>query len=163
MARLSPRSLFHEQSLPHSCVAACMAMVQRWRGEVPTEAEFARHGDGNFESLGGMDGVTIENPKDDSLGITIRRHLFDDCIVALCVSGPPYVRATASAQAASAHGTLCAPGTHGGPRHAIVIYRAEGDSFDVLDPWYTAASQPLGLSEDDLLKCYMGPLAVARR
>lgn len=153
----------HEQSWPSSCVPACMCMIQRWRGERATEEAFhdpattAGSGLHLARSLPGTRSLPLYGTED------IRLSLNTDEIVVAVVHGPPYVlwQRRVYPDLQSRHGPLCPPGSYGGPLHAIVLARDDAGQFDVLDPYFPNAAQPLRMTHDDFERCFAGHAVAA--
>lgn len=71
------------------------------------------------------------------------------------VFGPPWV-AGLPAGTSGPHGDLGPRGAPGKPYHSVLIVAWEGDSFFVLDPFYSNANQPFEVSDDEFLASLMG-------
>lgn len=160
------REHHHPQSYPNSCVPACMCIVQRWRGVAPTEDAFHAGADREGHSIGivrWLGDVELVPTHADEFA-ELRFAVMSGALGIVVVSGPPYVRwLEATYPLASPHGKLCPPGTHGRPRHALVVCGYDHDEWLVLDPWFPGDGQPLRMAEDDLVSCFAGLAAVARR
>ena len=81
------------------------------------------------------------------------------------VCGPRYVQhlGTQPRGLRSRHGDLAAPGSWGGPFHSVVIVGRTDSGFELLDPYYPAGGQPIGIDDDAMLDVYACELVVAGR
>ena len=53
--------------------------------------------------------------------------------------------------------------THNTPHHAIYVFGASEDAFDVYDPWHYAERQPIELLYDELAHAWTGMMLIATR
>jgi hypothetical protein len=49
------------------------------------------------------------------------------------------------------------------PHHALYVFGASGESFEVYDPWHTDEGQPLHLAWDELVRAWTGMMLVATK
>lgn len=156
-----------EQNYEDSCVPACMCMIQLWRGQAPTEDEF--HLGANLDGHN-FDLVLRELPRTRELPPMapgdedeIRLALVQGQRVIASVLGPPYVQWQREnyPRVTSKHGHLCAPGTWGGPLHAILLIAWRADAYELYDPWFPADQQPFKMSDLVFAKCFAGLAVVA--
>lgn len=157
-----------EQTLTHACVAACVGMVLRARGEPHDEAVMMAGNDNGFpeplaaKMLRGRYSVV----EDDGLLGLLDLVGEDRCLI-VRICGPRYIRDLGESPAGhqSRHGRLAAPGERGGP-HAVLVIDADESAVTFLDPYYPAEGQPIVMTRVQLLGMFMGDVidvAVARR
>jgi hypothetical protein len=156
----------HEQTRPDSCVAACICIVHRFRGEAIPEDDARAETQGGRASIAAIAAVArarrIRAAEWQGDVEEVRLALTRGEIVITQVLGHPYVRALRRhhADLASRHGDLCAPGDFNGPPHSVAIVRREPGALLVLDPYYPAERQPLRLTDEDFDACF-GAIAFA--
>lgn len=161
-----------EQALSHSCLAACVGMVRRARGEAHDEvAMMAGRELTSFPEeqaatlLGGAFLGYIED--DDLLRECDAVMGGDQClIVRICLPLHVKLCGPRPGGSASRYGHLAPPGDMGGP-HAVLVVDAADGTVTFLDPWYPAEGQPFVVARAVLVQMFMGdvirvPLAPAR-
>jgi hypothetical protein len=134
-----------EQTSPLSCVAACVCMVRRRRGERIDERAIleAWGSDGPFalsvhaRDLGEPDDPSAINPLARSSRGLLRSVLGDGRWVIITIVPPPYSSL---------------------PHAIILIAVSEDDQFLGLDPGKPTGAQPIALSEDELVEQWTGEL-----
>jgi hypothetical protein len=151
-------SIHHLQTWPDSCVAAAMCMIQRWRGEAPTESRF--HNENScysysyIKTLPGIEARLV----DPGMEHELRLDLFDQVVVVLALTrNYEGWRSTAYPDLRSPHGTM----TSG--HHMVVLISATDDGYRLLDPFYPGSAQPLEVSDDDFVGWFTGLAFIASR
>ena len=146
----------HEQSTPSSCVAACVCIVRRFRGEPITPADQAADATPRRAHLGTIRGLGRVSSIGDEPEIRIA--LARGHIVVAQVLGHPYVSWLNAKHGAlrSRHPPMCAPGNFDGPPHAVVIVGADTNGLRILDPYFPANGQPLHMTYEDFQRCFGG-------
>ena len=153
---------FHcEQQRPNSCVAACICMVLRWRGQSASEEELHQNACFKGQSLAYAALKLGAKHCAGSLG-QIKFWLASERLLIVKVSGPPLVKISAPL-GISCHGELCPPGDWGGPFHAVVFIASVDQNLLYLDPWFPKNNQPREISEDNFERVFSGELIVAER
>jgi len=152
-------SIHHLQTWPDSCVAAAMCMIQRWRGEDPTEARFYEQNTGRLPAyittLPRVEARFVEPGMEHELRLSLRR----DQVVVVMVLARNYEswRSTAYPNLRSPHGTM----TSG--YHMVVLISGTRDVYRVFDSFYPATEQPLKVSNDDFVSWFVGHAFIASR
>lgn len=158
MTAAEAMNIHHLQRWPDSCVAASMCMIQRWRGEDPSEARF--HG---------------QNPRRDPMTIhrTLPRvHVRElgpgqehELALPLVLGRPVIVTAMASLYepwCSRTYPRLQSPhGRMGQALHMIVLVSRVRDGYRLLDPFYPGEPQPLEVSDDDFERWFAGHAFIA--
>jgi len=140
----------HEQQYPDSCIAACMCMIQRWRGQAPTEARFHESQEPRpLETvceLGGVEFTDVEIGDERRMRIELSRGKR----IITFVLGAPYIAIVAPKYPAlrSRHGPMCEPAKYNGPLHALVLVSCSDSAYHYLDPYLPGSGQPLALTDD---------------
>lgn len=139
-----------EQAHPDACVAACVEMVARARGEAISWEEVYEH---DLKTL-----VTVVHRLGGELGYIESDDFFDELelwllqtrLVVAQLSGPRYVLEAGEEPGGSPsrHGRLAEAGTVGGPFHTVVVvgFDREADAVCFLDPYYPGQGQPIRLA-----------------
>lgn len=153
----------YEQSWTNSCIPACMCIVQKWRGDIPTEA--LHHEDPSvrghpYRRACRLDAAVygaLSSEEEDGL----IPHIVEGGIVLIGVFNREYSawQRGAYPDLRSKHGVLWTPGKYGGPResHAVVLVRWDDASgFWLLDPWFPSDGQPLLMKKSDFTTCFNG-------
>jgi hypothetical protein len=142
-----------------------MAIVQRWRRLVPTEALFhdgvsnRGHGIALVERLDRIRRLDSGDAEDE-----IRRELLmGEVLIVSLVLGAPYATWLRRVQPrlVSRHGQLCEAGPSDGPLHAVVLVGVRPGGLDLLDPFFPPDRQPLHIGDDDFSRCFSGIARVA--
>lgn len=149
----------HEQSAPDTCVAACICMILRLRGESAEESAIHSEHPGLSLVLAMRDAHHVSAYDVEELRVS----LGTDEVVAITVHGPPYVKWQESAypDLVSGHGRMCAPADFGGPLHAVLLVGCDEDGFFLLDPYFASHGQPLYMTQRALLRCFSGHAVAA--
>lgn len=159
------REWHHPQTWADSCVPACMCIVQRWRGQAPTEEQFhrpaPRSGNPAHLALALPGARRLPTYETDEIHLALRT----DELVVVCVLSRPYVQWQERCYPGlrSPHGRLCEPGDFGGSLHAVVLTRRCEDGFHLLDPYFAPEGQPLQMSDDDFERCFGGAATAVER
>ena len=146
-------------------MAACMCMIQRWRGQPPTEARFHESPEprplASVCDLGGAEFPDVGVGDERRMRLELLR---GKRIIAF-VLGAPYIAIVAPKYPAlrSRHGPMCEPGTSNGPLHAIVLVSCSASAYQYLDPYLPGAAQPLELTDDEFERCFAGYAAIFTR
>jgi hypothetical protein len=159
--------LHYEQTHANSCVAACMCMIQLFRGQAPTEQAFHQGVGPRGQSpqaiftLGGVTSIRCGLGEDHRTLIATAL-LSREVLVVIQVLSHPYVRWLAGAYPTlrTRHGILNVPGDYDGLPHAVVLAGRADDGFGLLDPYFLPDEQALYLPDDDF-ESFFGGLALA--
>ena len=155
----------YEQSWANSCIPACIVIAERWRGRSADEE--ALHAgatrDGHALDLAtSLPGARrLRAAQTEDLAVALAQ----DCVAIVTVSGPAWTSwvAASNLRFRSRHGRLCAPGTFGGPLHALVLLGRKPGLFLVLDPWFPANAQPIEVDDDSFERVWAGEAIVVAR
>ncbi|MDC0748109.1 hypothetical protein [Polyangium mundeleinium] len=151
----------HEQTHRDSCVAACMCIIQKWRGEAPTEAAFHESASTGpqilgrrIRELGGARYAALAQDEERTLDL----HLVDGGLVVVGVFGLLFAdwQRRVYGQLISRHGEMSRAYSQKGYPHAIVLVERSGDGYRLLDPWFPAMHQPLFIERSDFSNCFDG-------
>jgi hypothetical protein len=159
------------QSTSSSCVAACVCIVRRLRGEEPSDAEWQFEREctdfRNLDPAARLPGAYVlrgKTPEDDLREQQIA--LAQGDVVVTCVLGAPYMAwlAREYPRLSSPHGRLAPPGSWGGPLHAVVLVERVRRVISLLDPYHEKDPQPLQIEDEDLALCLgVAGVAIPRR
>lgn len=158
----------HEQTHRDSCVAACMCIIQKWRGEEPTEAAFhesAKAGPQNLArripELGGARFAALAPDEERTIDV----HLGDGGLVVVGVFGLYFAnwQRRTYVQLESRHGELSRAYSQKGYPHAIVLVEGSRYGYRLLDPWFPATDQPLLIERYDFSRCFDGNTVLVDR
>jgi hypothetical protein len=152
-------SIHHLQTWPDSCVAAAMCMIQRWRGEVPTEAQFHQvnswHSPHYIKTLPRVEAHSVERGMEQELRLYLRR---GQVVVATAlVQNYENWRSTAYPSLHSPHGMMSSF------YHMVVLISGTRDEYHLFDPFYPDDAQPLKVSSDDFTGWFTGLAFIASR
>jgi len=152
-------SIHHLQSWPDSCIAAAMCMIQRWRGEAPTEAQFHQANSWlrphYIATLPRVEAHSVERNMEQELRLYLKH---DRVVVATAlVQNYESWRSTAYPNLRSPHGTMSAL------YHMVVLISGTDDGYRLLDPFYPADAQPLEVFDDDFVGWFTGLAFIASR
>lgn len=153
-------SIHHFQTWPDSCVAAAMCMIQRWRGEAPTEKRFYDEnpwGDPHYisETLPRIEARLVEPNMEHELRLDLR--LDRVVVVKALVRNYEGWRSTAYPHLRSHHGTM----TSG--HHMVVLISGTDDGYLLHDPFYPGDAQPLEASDKAFVDWFVGLAFIASR
>jgi hypothetical protein len=135
----------HYQTWPDSCVAAAMCMIQRWRGEDPTEARFHEENPWripeHITTLPRIEKRFVESGRELELRLYLQ---LDQVVVATAlVQNYENWRSTAYPNLCSRHGTMGTSSLY----HMVVLISATRDGYLLFDPFYPGDAQPLEVSD----------------
>ena len=150
-------SIHHLQSWPDSCVAAAMCMIQRWRGQAPTEAHFHQANSWlrphYIKTLPRVEDHSVERDMEHEIRLYLRR---GQVVVATAlVQNYENWRSTAYPNLHSPHGSMSSL------FHMVVLISTARDGYHLLDPFYPAVGQPLNVSDDDFVGWFTGLVFIA--
>ncbi len=145
------------QTWPDSCVAAAMCMIQRWRGEDPTEARFheenAWHDPKHITTLPRIEARFVEPGMEHELRLELR---LDQVVVATAlVQNYENLRSNAYPNLRSPHGTMSSL------YHMVVLISATRDGYRLFDPFYPDDGQPLEVTDEDFVEWFTGLAFIA--
>ena len=135
---------FAAQHGPLTCVAACLAIIRRWRGERIDEAAVRQAwGDPPYALAvhAAADGTYVPTDPDAPSSLEyLRAHLKDGWVVITLQLAPRR------------------------PAHAVILVGINSTgALQYLDPADPADKQPFAMSEAELVKAWTGQLLIARR
>lgn len=151
------------QSRADGCVAAAMCIIQRWRGQIPTENAFLAstpHDDPMLVArrIDRVRSMVLEVGSEHELVLA----LLSGSIAAVTVVSQHYEEWLRRRYPA-----LTSPhGSFGGATmwlHMVVLVGRARDAFDLLDPFFVATGQPLRIDDDEFVACFGGHAFVAPR
>jgi len=159
------------QALASSCVAACVVIIERWRGVPGAEAldrqtvvfgRIAVGGFGLFEAaaveLGDVECsgyLDIDNPNHVLYLISRVQH---GCWAMVSCFTDQFAQIAAGFGLSSPLGPLRGGAAH----HAVVIVDARGDGVALLDPWHLAEMQPIWIGLEDFARIWTGQVIIAQ-
>ena len=152
-------SFHYYQTWPDSCVAAAMCMIQRWRGQAPTEAAFYEANPsgkpGYITTLPRIEARLLEPDTERELRTDLR---LGRVIVTLAlVRNYEGWRSMAYPELRSPHGTM----TRG--YHMVVLTSGTRGGYRFLDPFYPGDAQPLQVSDEGFVRWFAGHAFIASR
>lgn len=151
----------HLQSRADGCVAAAMCIIQRWRGEDPTEHAFLAakpHDDPMLvpRQLAGIRAMSLAVGSEREIVLA----LLAGSIAAVTVVSQHYEHwlRRRYPELVSPHGGVSAAAM---ALHMIVLVGRARDAYEVLDPFFAPAGQPLRIDDDEFVSCFGGHAFVA--
>lgn len=158
----------HEQSFVNSCTPACACMIQKWRGQPPTEARFHEGApDEGYDVEQIVDAAWLSGVRKTSLGpdeedeLRVAVDSGDWVVVKLATARYGPWLAAQKPQRMSRHGALWRPGEWA--YHSVVVVDYDVSSWSLLDPWFSATGQPVKIPDTTFSSCFAGLAVIARR
>jgi hypothetical protein len=155
-------NIHHLQSWPDSCIAAAMCMIQRWRGQLPTEAQFHRANawlrPHYIETLPRVEAHYVDQEVEHELRLHLR---YGRVVVATAlVQNYESWRSSTYPNLHSPHGMMSSLSSL---YHMVVLIPDERDraGYRLFDPFYTADGQPLEVSVGDFTSWFTGLAFIA--
>lgn len=160
------------QKQTNYCVPACVVMAEAWRGTLtvaPDERQdqiFAELSVGGYCSLAAAKPIVPNEgcgqpDLDDADLIPMLAELVQRSRRVIVTCWPAVLAQLFEPRGLSSpYGALP---SHNAPHHAIFVFGASEQTFDVYDPWHYPQGQPIELLHDELARAWTGMMLIVTK